>query len=173
MNTTAFQGLTDKRENLEEHLEVVQRQYREERMRYHKNSERFTFIVLLTAGGELLLTALLFDYMIALNFVLTRIILWLLIALVIGGISRFMHLWIFITTHKTHSTQYHENRIAQRIDAIKDYENGIIDTQGIRMLYQEEELDRLPRLLRVSETVDWILYSGIILTSILLGLVFL
>ncbi len=173
MNTSVFKGLEDEKAQLQQRARTAHKRYILQQRMYYNNSERFTLIVLLIAGAELFLVALLFDYMIALNFVLTRILLWLLIGIVLVAFTRFMHILVFLATHHVRMIRTIEDSLRRRVRAIEHYESGIIDDVGIRMLYEEISSQHPLRNLRVVEFADWVLYSALILSGVLFGLVFL
>ncbi len=172
MNTTAFHELTEKKKSLYKRLADVRRHRTDAKALYYKNSARFTVIALGVALAELLVLSLLFDYAVMLNFVLTRIVLWLLISVILATLSRFMHAWLFVTTHTEDVLRSKQRRLQHRAHAIEDYESGVIDASGIRLLYQEEERVAPPRMFRVAQLYDWALYICVMLATVLLGLIF-
>ncbi len=173
MKKDAFTELDEKKDALRKRANAMHIQHITQRNIYYKNSERFMLIMLGIIGGEFFLVALLFDYMVMLNFILTRTIIWLLVALTLGIITRFMHILVFSATHRTYTLRKTESRLRRCVEAIEKYENGVIDNAGIRMLYQDEDVPMPTRVMRMVEITDWLLYSGVMLSCFLFGLVFL
>lgn len=169
----AAQELTNKKHALIEHAERAKKEHKENVTRYYLQSERFTLVVAAVAVGELALLALLFDYMAVLNFIVTRAALWMLLAALVIALSRLMHGWVFVNVHRARVAQTMASRATKRIRAIEKYESGVIDEDGIRLLYQDDDAQRPPRMLRVTEIADWVLYTLIMLATVLIALVFI
>jgi small-conductance mechanosensitive channel len=168
----AAQELTNKKHALIEHAQHARTEHKENVTRYYTQSERFTLVVAAVAVGELALLALLFDYMAVLNFLVTRAALWTLLAVIVIAMSRLMHGWVFVSMRRVQTAKTMASRAAKRIRAIEKYEGGVIDEDGIRLLYQEDHVQREPRLLSVTEIVDWVLYTLILLATVLIALTF-
>ncbi len=172
MEAHAFDKLEEQRDTLAQRADAARASHRMRQMHYERSSERFTYIVAVLAFALLALIGMFFDYMIALDVFVTRIVLWIALGVVFAAIARIMHFLVVVPAQQVEALRLRERRLQRRVAAIERYANGEIDADGIRMLYVQDVPIVPRRTLRGARIMDTVLGSALLLAVALFASIF-
>ncbi len=172
---TTFEKMDEEIEKLKKNIGFVHTALLKVLRGFEQKSAVFALFVAACALALLIVSALLFDWLVTLNAVLTRINLWVVLGVLILSLTRIFSLFILSTARLAEAERRKYREILRRLATLQGYETGHIDEEGIRRLYAETA--EKMRLMRsdssdISTLFDWILYCALMLSVVLFGLIF-
>ena len=144
----------------------------------HGFERRSMVFALLVAGTSLMLLAiiaLMFDWLITLNAVLVRIDIWVTLVVLLGALTQLFYLFVLSSARLALMERKKYEQVLRRLSTLQGYETGSIDEEGIRQMYSataKKMRTMHPQSSPITTKVDWLLYTGLMLSTALFGLIF-
>ena len=172
----SFEKMDNKIDDVKKNVKFVHTALMQVIHGFERRSMVFSLLVSTTSLTLLIVIALMFDYLNALNPVLLKINIWLTLLVLLGAITQLFYLFVLSSAQLALKEYQRYKKVLRHLSTLQGYETGYIDEEGIRQMYMNtaEKMHTMhPQISVITTKVDWILYTTLMLCIVLFGLIFI